>query len=194
MSRPIVFVGPSGIGKGTVINTLMEEFPGRFAFSISHTTRNPREGETNGVQYHFISREQFEADIAAGKFLETCEIHGNLYGTSYAAIEAVSSQGKICVLDINIDGAMAIHKTKLNPYIIFFKPVSLELLEERLRGRGTETEEVIQVRMNTAREEMRRVDGECNYIFNQVIVNDKLDETLAVMHKVLKDVYNLELI
>ena len=188
MSRkcsPLVFVGPSGIGKGTIEKAIMSKNPSRFAFSVSHTTRSPRPGETDGVEYHFTTREKMEAEIKQGKFLEFCEIHGNLYGTSFQAINDVVESGKICILDVNIDGAIAVSKTNLKPYIIFLKPVSLEALEERLRGRGTEPDEIIQIRMNTAREEMMRLE-ENSSMFNLVVINDKMDDTINAIHEGLK--------
>ncbi|OHS97267.1 Guanylate kinase family protein [Tritrichomonas foetus] len=188
---PIVFVGPSGIGKGTIEKAIMGKNPERFAFSVSHTTRAPRPGETNGVEYNFIQRQDMEQEIKDGKFLEFCEIHGNLYGTSFAAIRTVTESGRICILDVNIDGALAIHKTDLKPFIIFLKPVSLEALEARLRGRGTETDEVIRVRMHTAEEELRRLEEHKN-VFNLIIVNDKMEETIEAIHQGLKDHYGYD--
>lgn len=191
MKRPFIFVGPSGIGKGTIEHKLMAEYPDMFAFSVSHTTRSPRVGEKDGVDYNFTTREQMEKEIKEGKFLEFCEIHGNLYGTSYEAIKKVSENGKICILDLNIDGAISVSKTNLNPYIIFLAPKSMDALEERLRGRHTESESVIQTRMNTAREEMRRLE-EIKDIFDTVIVNDKLEDTMRELHKLLKEVDGVE--
>ena len=180
MSRPVVFVGPSGIGKNTIIQKLMELYPNRFAFSISHTTRAPREGEINGKHYHFVTREKFEQDLAAKKFLEHAEVHGNYYGTSFEAIRAVERSGKICLLDVNIDGAVSVAKSRLKPFIIFLRPISLAALERRLRGRGTETEEQIAKRMETATREMERFE-ENKGIWNLVIVNDRMDETLVTI-------------
>jgi guanylate kinase len=178
MSRPVVFVGPSGIGKNTIITHLMELYPGRFAFSVSHTTRAPREGEVDGVNYHFVTREKFEQDAANKKFLEHAEVHGNYYGTSFEAIRAVERSGKTCVIDVNIDGAIAVAKSRLKPFIIFLRPESIPALERRLRARGTESEESIRKRMATATEEMKRFE-ENKSIWNLVIVNDRMDKTLV---------------
>lgn len=93
--QPVVICGPSGVGKGTLIGKLMKEFPDRFGFSVSHTTRNPREKEQDGVHYHFTKRPVMEEEIEEGKFLESAEVHGNLYGTSWAAVNAVSEAGKV---------------------------------------------------------------------------------------------------
>lgn len=190
IGRPIVFVGSSGIGKNTIINRLMEMYPDRFAYSVSTTSRKPREGEIDGVNYYFISREQFIADREAGKFIETAEFSGNLYGTSFKSINNVTSSGKICICDLNIDGAINLYKSSLNPFIILLKPVSLEALEQRLRSRGTETEEAIQVRMKTAREENIRFEQN-REIFNFIVINDRLEETLVKIANELFKIYPL---
>lgn len=93
--KPVVISGPSGVGKGTLISKLTEEFPSAFGFSVSHTTRNPREKEIDGVHYHFTKRSIMEKDIRDGKFLESAHVHGNLYGTSIEAVEAVTDSGKV---------------------------------------------------------------------------------------------------
>jgi guanylate kinase len=188
---PIVFVGPSGIGKGTITKAIMSSNPSRFAFSVSHTTRNPRPGEVNGVDYHFTTRAQFEQDISEGKFMEYCEVHGNLYGTSYAAIRSVAESGRICILDVNIDGAIAISKTDFKPFIIFLRPVSVQALEERLRGRGTEADEVVRVRMETAKRELERRE-EYLGLWNLDIVNDKLEDTVATIRRELTELYGFD--
>ncbi|EAX94333.1 Guanylate kinase family protein [Trichomonas vaginalis G3] len=190
MSRPIVFVGPSGIGKGTIIGKLRELYPGRFDFSVSHTTRKPREGETDGVQYNFVTRKKFEEMIKNGEFLEHAEVHGNYYGTSFAAIHHVEESGKICILDINIDGAIAVYKSNMTPYIILLKPTSFEALEARLRGRATETEEQIQKRLQTTKRELERYE-ELKDMFDLTIINDRLDVTLIKISEELFKRYKL---
>jgi guanylate kinase len=188
---PIMFVGPSGVGKGTIEMAIISSHPERFAFSVSHTTRKMRPGEADGVDYYFTTRAQMEQDMAEGKFLETCEVHGNLYGTSFAAIRDVSESGKICIININIDGALAISKTELKPFIIFLRPVSLEALEARLRMRGTESDDLVAVRMHTAREELRRHD-EFLDVWNLSIVNDKIEDTVATIREALTKVYGFD--
>jgi guanylate kinase len=173
--RPVVFVGPSGIGKNTIIGKLMDLYPDRFAFSVSHTTR---EGEVNGSNYHFVTREEFERDLAENKFREHALVHGNSYGTSFDAIQAVEQTGKICFIDVNIDGAIVVANSRLKPFIIFLRPESIRSLERRLRARGTESEESIKKRMATATEEMRRFE-ENKGIWNLVIINDRIDATLV---------------
>lgn len=190
MSRPLVFVGPSGIGKGTIERFLMEKYPGHFQLSVSHTTRKAREGEVDGVHYYFTDRETMEKEIKDGKFLEFCEIHGNLYGTSIMAIEKVQNSGKVCILDVNIDGAFACLEKKLNPFIILLLPTSIEAIEQRLRGRGTDDEESIQKRMKTTREELVRFN-ENKDKFDLSIVNDKMEVTVEKIEAALKEIGEL---
>jgi guanylate kinase len=188
---PIVFVGPSGIGKGTIMKALMAKHPDRFAFSVSHTTRSPRPGEKDGVDYHFTTRSEMEKEISEGKFLEFCEVHGNLYGTSFGAIKAISDAGKICFLDVNIDGAISISKTDMKPFVIFLRPVSVEALEARLKGRGTEKDDVVAVRMATARRELERREELAN-LWNLDIVNDKIEDTLALIQTEFVKLYGFD--
>ncbi len=101
--------GPSGAGKSTLISMLRKEFPADYGFSVSHTTRDPRPGEKDGVDYHFVPKAVMEADMAEGKFLETAHVHGNFYGTSFKAVNEVASQNRICILDIDIQARCTLH-------------------------------------------------------------------------------------
>uniref|UniRef100_A0A6B0V2X1 guanylate kinase n=1 Tax=Ixodes ricinus TaxID=34613 RepID=A0A6B0V2X1_IXORI len=152
--RPLVICGPSGSGKSTLLKKLLKDFGDYFALSVSHTTRKPRPGEVNGKDYHFISRDEMEQAIEAGEFIEYTEFSGNLYGTSKKSVRDVQDQGRICILDIEIEGVKNIKNTDLNPRYIFIKPPSMKALEERLRGRGTETEESLRKRLARASEEI----------------------------------------
>jgi len=183
--RPIVMCGPSGVGKGTLINRLMADFPGKFGFSVSHTTRAPRPGETDGVHYNFVEKAAMEADIAEGKFLEHAHVHENIYGTSLAAVEAVATKGQVCILDIDVQGAEIVKKSTLDALFVFIAPPSMEELEKRLRGRGTEKEESIQKRLANAAGEMAKteVDG----FFHAVIVNDDLEKAYGELKTVVID-------
>ena len=172
--RPVVFCGPSGSGKSTLLKRLMAEYPNAFAFSVSHTTRKPRPGEENGKDYHYVSREEILAGIENGEFLEYAEFSGNYYGTSKKAVETVLSSGRICALDVDIQGVKNLKKTDLNPVYLFIKPPSLETLETRLRERGTETEDSLNKRLDTAKYELEFEKNEKN-AFDHVIVNDNLD-------------------
>jgi len=171
----IVIVGPSGVGKTTLIKQLMNEFPGRFGFSVSHTTRQPRPGETHGVHYNFTSHEKMREAIDAGAFIEHAEVHGNLYGTSVEAVQTVVSSDRICLLDIDVQGAIQVKKSALNPTsaFMFLAPPSLAALEERLRGRGTECEEKVLLRLENARQELMFAEEQPKF-FEQVLVNDDL--------------------
>jgi guanylate kinase len=152
--RPLVLCGPSGSGKSTFIKRLMEENKGIFGFSTSHTTRQPRDGEQNGREYHFVSRDQFQSAVQNNEFIEWAEFSGNLYGTSKSAVTACQTAGRICILDIDVQGVKQIKSTDLNPRLVFIKPPSMEILKERLVNRGTETEASLQKRLNVAQEEM----------------------------------------
>lgn len=117
--KPIVISGPSGVGKGTLISKLMKEFPSTFGFSVSHTTRFPRVGEKDGVHYHFTDRDTMENDLKEGKFLESAAVHGNLYGTSIDAVEAVTDSGKVCAYYTDYFCVLC--------WRIFFKPQNFQM-------------------------------------------------------------------
>ncbi|XP_064340618.1 guanylate kinase isoform X3 [Camelus dromedarius] len=152
--RPVVLSGPSGAGKSTLLKRLLQEHGSIFGFSVSHTTRNPRPGEENGKDYYFVTREVMQRDIAAGDFIEHAEFSGNLYGTSKAAVRAVQAMNRICVLDVDLQGVRNIKKTDLQPIYICVQPPSLDVLEQRLRQRNTETEESLAKRLAAARADM----------------------------------------
>ncbi|ORZ32898.1 P-loop containing nucleoside triphosphate hydrolase protein [Catenaria anguillulae PL171] len=174
-SRPLVLSGPSGSGKSTLLTRLFKEFPNAFGFSVSHTSRSPRPGEVNGVNYNFVTRSEFEALIQQGAFIEHAEFAKNLYGTSVQGVKQVVDQGRVCVLDIDMQGVKLIKKTSLRPWFIFIQPPSMTALEARLRGRGTEKEEAIADRLETARAELEYAQQPGAH--DLVLVNDNLDET-----------------
>ncbi|KAK1266535.1 hypothetical protein QJS04_geneDACA016396 [Acorus gramineus] len=171
--KPVVISGPSGVGKGTLISKLMNEFPHTFGFSVSHTTRAPRKKEKHGVHYHFTDQITMEKDIREGKFLESAQVHGNLYGTSIEAVEAVTDSGKRCILDIDVQGARSVKASLLDVMSIFICPPSYEDLEKRLRARGTETEEQVQKRLRNATAELEQ--GKSSGLFDHILVNDDLE-------------------
>ncbi|WOH00076.1 hypothetical protein DCAR_0519432 [Daucus carota subsp. sativus] len=181
--KPIVISGPSGVGKGTLINKLMDEFPAMFGFSVSHTTRAPRDGERNGVHYNFTERSVMEQDIKDGKFLEFAAVHGNLYGTSIEAVDVVADAGKRCILDIDVQGARSVRDSCLEAIFIFVSPPSFEELEKRLRARGTETEEQIQKRLRNAKNELEK--GREPGLFDHMLVNDDFDSCYMSLKKLL---------
>lgn len=168
----VVIAGPSGVGKGTLIEKLRAEFPKLFGFSVSHTSRAPRPGEEDGVHYHFTSADQILSDVAAGKFIEHAEVHGRHYGTSVAAVESVREGGRICIFDIDVQGCRAARKKELVAKYLFVAPPSMEELERRLRGRGTEEEEMVLTRLGNAKSEMDAMEEVG--LFDKVVVNDQL--------------------
>ncbi|CAN7085304.1 unnamed protein product [Brassica oleracea var. botrytis] len=181
--KPIVISGPSGVGKGTLIAMLMQEFPSMFGFSVSHTTRSPRCMEENGVHYHFTDKTVMDKEINDGKFLEFASVHGNLYGTSIESVEVVTDSGKRCILDIDVQGARSVKASSLDAIFIFVCPPSMKELEVRLRARGTETEEQIQKRLRNAEAEIKA--GESSGIFEHILYNDNLEECYKNLKNVL---------
>jgi guanylate kinase len=189
----LLFCGPSGIGKSTLISRLMVEFPGKFGFSVSHTTRQARVGEMNGVHYHYTDQERMKADIAQGMFLEHAIVHGNFYGTSFAAINAVRDNGLICILDIDVQGVENIKKSpKINQEDVVFVmlvPPSIEELEKRLRNRNTDSEDVIVRRVARAREELEWRNK--NNYWDAILVNDDLEQCYLELVKLVENFFNL---
>lgn len=149
-----VFSGPSGVGKGTLKAKLFEEFADRIAYSVSATTRGPREGEVDGKDYFFISRQEFERRVKNNEFLEYAEFAGNCYGTPRAYVEKLLDSGMNVVLEIDVQGALQVMKSMPECVSVFILPPSFEELEHRLRGRGTETEEKVRERLETAKREL----------------------------------------
>ena len=149
-----VFSGPSGVGKGTLKAKLFEEFADRIAYSVSATTRGPREGEVDGKDYFFISRQEFERRVKNNEFLEHAEFAGNCYGTPRAYVEKLLDSGMNVVLEIDVQGALQVMKSMPECVSVFILPPSFEELEHRLRGRGTETEEKGRERLETAKREL----------------------------------------
>ena len=166
----LVLSGPSGAGKSTIIRQAAPRI-GPYYFSISSTTRAPREGERDGVEYHFLTRTEFEAGIEAGDFLEYAEVHGNYYGTSLAPVHTALAEGKLVIFDIDVQGHR-LAREAIGDRITsaFITPPSLTELERRLRERSTESETVIKQRLANAREEIRAIDE-----FDYVILNDAIE-------------------
>ncbi|KAF2289421.1 hypothetical protein GH714_036057 [Hevea brasiliensis] len=154
-----------------------------FGFSVSHTTRAPRAMEKDGMHYHFTERSVMEKDIKDGKFLEFASVHGNLYGTSIEAVEAVADAGKRCILDIDVQGARSVRASSLEAIFIFICPPSMEELEKRLRARGTELEEQILKRLRNSEAEVEQ--GNSSGIFDHILYNDKLEECYENLKKLL---------
>ncbi|GAB7348287.1 hypothetical protein MBLNU459_g6267t1 [Dothideomycetes sp. NU459] len=175
--RPIVISGPSGSGKSTHLNRLLKEYPDRFGFSISHTTRSPRGGEQDGREYHFVSRERFAELVAEGAFIEHARFGSNSYGTSVRAVQDVADRARTCILDIEMEGVKQVKKTALGPRYLSLQPPSIEVLEQRLRGRQTDSDDAIAQRLAQAKNELEfaRQPG----VFDKVIINDDLEKAWA---------------
>lgn len=174
MSRGNLFVvsGPSGVGKGTIISRIMNDLPNLWK-SISGTTRSPRAGEADGREYFFLTQEDFKKGIEKDEFLEWAEYSGNYYGTPKDSVEEHLSAGENVILEIEVQGALQVKQSMPDSILVFIKPPSMEVLEKRLRGRGSEDEETIQRRLNTAELELEKEKE-----YNCTFVNDDLDEVV----------------
>lgn len=171
--RLYVLTGPSGAGKGTVLHQLLDEVPGLF-LSVSATTRAPRPGETDGIHYYFVTKADFEKKIAENAFLEHAKYVDHYYGTLERPVEERLSQGNDVILEIEVQGAMQVHRKRPDAVMVFLAPPSLEDLSVRLHGRGTESEEKIQKRLATARTEL-----ESQNLFEHIVVNDTVEHAVG---------------
>jgi len=178
MSEGQLFVisAPSGAGKTTLLKHVMTRVQ-NLSFSVSHTTRKPRAGETDGIDYHFSSHGSFLEMIDQGKFLEHAKVHDNLYGTSLESVTEQLKNGFDVVLDIDVQGAAIVRSSGgVAGVYIFIAPPGLVELERRLRGRGTESEDNIAVRLKNCKAEMQAIDD-----YDYLIVNDQLDEAVDLL-------------
>ena len=171
--------GPSGAGKGSVLAKVKEMDPS-FGTSVSVTTREPREGEKEGVDYFFKSKEEFTQMIEEGEIIEYDEFVGNYYGTPTVALQEMSEEGTDVLLDLTIAGSMALKENFEQSVTIFLLPPSLEELENRLKGRGTESEEMIKARLEVAKNEIGFVGN-----FDYVVVNDDIDEAAKKIYSII---------
>lgn len=179
MARVIVITGPSGVGKGTLIRGLVERVPD-LRLSVSATTRQPRPGEVDGLDYHFLSPEEFEARVAADEFIEHAEYSGKRYGTLRSEVQRSLEEGKAVVLEIEVQGARQVRQALPDAVSVFIAPPSLDALRARLVGRGTDTPEQVQARMDTAERELE-ARGE----FPHVVVNDRLEEATDELARIV---------
>jgi guanylate kinase len=174
MGKGHLFVvsGPSGVGKGTLIGALLRRYPEAW-LSVSATTRKPRPGEREGVDYFFLDEEEFLEGVRRGRFLEWAEVHGHLYGTPAEEVERKLSEGRDVFLEIDVKGALQVMEKVPEAVTVFIAPPSMEELEERLRRRGTEGEEEIDVRLRNAQQEAEFAPS-----FRYKLVNDRLDHAV----------------
>lgn len=166
----IVISGPSGVGKGTVRKALFDREGHDLVYSVSMTTRKPREGEVDGVDYYFVSQEEFERQIEVDNLLEYARFVGNYYGTPYDKVEAQLEKGNEVVLEIEVQGAIQVKAKKPDAVFIFIAPPSYKALEQRLRRRGTETEDIIKERLDKAYREIEQAPA-----YDYIVINDDVD-------------------
>lgn len=178
---PIVLSAPSGGGKTTIARRILDQ-RGDVGYSVSCTTRAPRPGETDGVDYHFLSRAEFDARVAAGEFAEWAEVHGNRYGTLKAAIESVTSGGRHVMMDIDVQGARQVTRAFPDALTIFVVPPSIEILVERLLARRSEKPETLDLRLRNARSELRDAER-----YQHIVVNDDLDGAVRQVDRIITD-------
>lgn len=176
----VVITGPSGVGKGTLLKQLLKRYPERLTFSVSATTRSPRSGEEHGREYFFWSRDEFEQKCQGGEFLEWAEYAGNLYGTPRQPIEQAIALGQTVILEIELAGARQVAQSYPAAKRIFIAPPSMEILENRLRDRSTDSDEQIRKRLHHAQLEIAAANE-----FDLTIVNDDLDIALQQLEEAM---------
>ena len=178
--RPFVIAAPSGTGKTTVCRALLERDP-RLRFSVSHTTRKPRENERDGIDYHFVDNERFRELVTSDAFLEYAEYGDNLYGTSWEALESPLAEGWDLLVEIEVKGARQFRERRRDACFIFLLPPEMPTLRDRLRDRGTDTEETIAKRLAIAEQELEAIE-----FFDYAVVNDDLDTAVGSVLDVIE--------
>jgi guanylate kinase len=181
VARAVVITGPSGVGKGTLIRSLRERMPD-LELSVSATTRLPRTGETQGVDYHFLAPEEFERRVREGAFVEHADYAGSRYGTLRSELDTRTAAGRPVVLEIELQGARQVRETLPSAVQVFIAPPSLEALRARLVGRGTDSPEQIEARLRTAEREVAAQDE-----FAHVVVNDRLEDAVDALAAIVRD-------
>ena len=185
MGKVFVITGPSGVGKGTLIERLLERVP-ELELSISATTREPRTGEEDGREYHFLTPEQFERQVEGGDFLEHADYSGHRYGTLREEVERRLAEGRSVVLEIEVQGARQVREAMPEAVQIFIAPPDESVLRGRLEGRGTDSPEAIEQRLRTAAIELRAQDE-----FPHVVVNDEVQKATAELEKLVREELSL---
>ena len=177
--KTFIFSGPSGVGKSTILKGLMEKRKNLY-FSVSATTREPRPGEVNGVDYHFLKDETFHFWRAQGEFLEYAQYVGNFYGTPKRYVDMAMEEGKDVILDIEVQGAIQVAEKRPETVRIFVAPPSWAELERRLNERGTDNPEKIRQRLHRAKEEMENAS-----IYDYIVINDSLEKAVAELDAIM---------
>ena len=172
---------PSGAGKTTLIQIVLEHFKG-LSYSISHTTRPPRKNEQEGLDYYFVSKKEFKEKISQDNWLEWAKVHENYYGTSKDFVTKHLAKGKSLLLDIDVQGARQIMKSGLNMVTIFIMPPSIEALSQRLEKRGTDSKKVIETRLKNAKTEIAQKE-----LYQYVVINDDLEQAKKELSNIFKD-------
>jgi guanylate kinase len=180
LARVFVITGPSGVGKGTLIRTLLQRMP-ELELAVSATTRRPRPGETQGADYHFLAEDEFERRVQAGEFVEHARYSGRRYGTLRSELQQRLAGGHPVVLEIEVQGARQIREAMPEAVQIFIAPPSEDALRTRLVGRGTDAPEQVAARLETAREELR-AQGE----FAHVVINDRLEDASDALEQCVR--------
>jgi guanylate kinase len=181
LARVFVITGPSGVGKGTLIRGLLARIP-ELELSVSATTRAPRPGEQDGVDYHFLTDEEFDRKVAAGAFVEHAAYSGRRYGTLRSELERRTEQGIPVVLEIEVQGARQVRKTMPDAVQVFIAPPSRAALRERLVGRGTDSAEDIERRLAVAEQELTAQDE-----FDHKVLNDRQEDAVAALERLVRD-------
>ncbi|MDO9565878.1 MAG: guanylate kinase [Candidatus Desulfaltia sp.] len=180
MRKLFIISAPSGAGKTTLCREVMKRFKD-ITYSISYTTRMPRNGERDGIDYYFITKEEFKRKIENNKWAEWAEVYGNFYGTSAEFLDTCLASGKRILLDIDVQGTMQIKKLYPDSITIFIMPPSLEALKTRLKSRGTDTRQVVERRLEAAKKEMEKKD-----LYRHVIINDQLSRAVSELIKIIE--------
>lgn len=179
----IVISGPSGVGKGTICKELMKRYD--YNVSISATTRSPREGEVDGVNYHFLDKKSFEEKLSNNEFLEYAQVYGNYYGTLKKSVEDEINNSKNIILEIDIQGTLQVQKVYKNAIYIFLLPPSINELKNRILKRGSETESSFNLRFSSVSEELKYMNS-----YDYAVINDDIDKAVEKIHNIINTEMN----